>query len=77
MDDRERWERIRALWEGDSLQDTTLLWRCLRKQADSPERMVELIAEAGLRDPAVEVEAETLAYMRAIATEATDVEAGA
>jgi len=69
----DRLERIRALWEGDAVQDVTLLWRCLRRQTADPEQLVALIAAAGVRDPAVEVEPDTLAAMQEIASGASGI----
>lgn len=67
MTDTERLARIQALWAGDALQDVTLLWRLMARDTCDPIRIVEAIAAAGRRDPAVEVEDDTLAEMWAIA----------
>jgi hypothetical protein len=72
MSTQDRLERIQALWQGDAVQDTTLLWRCLRKKYDDPERIVEAIEAIGHDDAGMEVEPDTLAAMREIAAESDE-----
>lgn len=68
--DAERLERVRLLWEGDAVQDTSLLWRIYSREAETLDHLVDLIESAGARDPALEVYADTLAAMREIASDA-------
>ena len=63
----ERLKRIRALWQGDALHDTTLIWRSIRRQTRNPVQVVELIAGAGIADGCLEVDPDTLSAMREIA----------
>lgn len=60
--------RIQSLWAGDAVHDVTPLWRSISRETDDPGRIVELIEEAGRIDGALEVDPDTLAAMREVAT---------
>ncbi len=61
-------DRIRALWEGDAGPAVNELWRSFRKQTADPAKIIALIVAAGEHDCWFEVEPETMAAMREIAS---------
>jgi hypothetical protein len=63
----DRFQRVRLLWEGDALQDTSRLWRVFLQETDDLSCIIDEIEAAGRRDPAFECEADTLTRMREIA----------